>query len=623
MRQYIRRPYWYLPILLIGLVTAFWFFKTLYFIEELDLSPHKKLILLSSGGFGLVIASMFFARRSLIGSLAAFSVYFIMSFLLYADVVYERYYDAILHIELAGQANQLGEIADSVVSLMYKSDLLYWADLPLLAISFYFIFKKNVSDDNRIKQAAAAGGLGMAAILIAAFLPLQPAHTDQYKVSLTGIIPAHIYDIAQSYREKALAEEYAKQQKKQLAILKQKFEDKFETPAESAIFGKYKGKNLIMVQAESLNTFPIGMNIKGQDITPNLDQLIASSSYYPNTYLQIGRGNTSDAEFVANNSMYPIAAKGIYQTYPDNHFLSLPVALNKMGYTTSATHGNSPDFWNRQEAYRQQGYDQFYHINHPKIDRKEIIGMGISDESIFNQMADLYKEMEKPFYSFIVTLSVHRPFELPIEKQSLDLPPEFKDTPTGNYLQSVHYFDQAIGSFIEELKKDNLWDDTIFVMYGDHYGLVPKNGAEIKKLLGITFDEKERFKVPLIIHHPEQVKGQVNTITTSQMDIYPTISTLLGIQGPLIQFGESLDLKKEGFAGFAYETTRFTYFTDDYDYTASHDGQFESGTCVNNRTGKKADIEACRGVYNKLRNDVQDSKFLLENNMVRKVFEMK
>ncbi|MCS0827764.1 LTA synthase family protein [Cytobacillus firmus] len=623
MKDQLNKSVWFLPAILIGLITGLWFFKTLYFIDELELSPHKKFILFSSAGFSMVIAAVFFAKKSLLGSISAFLIYFLLSFLLYADVVYERYYDAILHIELAGQANQLGDIADSIVSLMYKTDLLYWADLPVLAVCFYFIYKKNVSLDSRLKHSAAVGGIGIAALLTAAFLPLQPAHTDQYKVSLTGIIPAHIYDVAQSYREKALADEYAQQQKEQLGKLKKKFEDKFETPAESAIFGKYKGKNLIVIQAESLNTFPIGLNINDQEITPNIDSLIESSSYYPNTYLQIGRGNTSDAEFVANNSMYPIAAKGVYQTYPDNKYLSLPVALNKMGYSTSATHGNSADFWNRQEAYREQGYDQFYHINHPEIDRSNILGMGISDESIFNQMADLYKEMEKPFYNFIVTLSVHRPFELPIEQQYLDLPAEFKDTPTGNYLQSVHYFDRALGSFIEELKEENLWDETLFVMYGDHYGLVPKNEGEIKKLLGVTFDEKERFRIPLIIHHPDQQTSQVNTITASQMDIYPTISTLLGIEGPLIQFGESLDLKKEGFAGFAYETTRFTYFTDDYDYIASHDGKFESGTCMNNRTGKKADIESCRRVYNKLANDIQDSKFLLENNLIRKVFEMK
>ncbi|WLR55521.1 sulfatase-like hydrolase/transferase [Mesobacillus subterraneus] len=112
------------------------------------------------------------------------------------------------------------------------------------------------------------------------------------------------------------------------------------------------------------------------------------------------------------------------------------------------------------------------------------------------------------FYNFIVTLTNHRPFGLPEEYQYLDLPERFDDTATGHYLQSVYYFDQALGKFIEDLKAEGIREDRIFVVYGDHYGPIPKDKKEIQKLLDVTFNEKERFRVPLIIHPPWTVRRQ-------------------------------------------------------------------------------------------------------------------
>jgi lipoteichoic acid synthase len=376
-----------------------------------------------------------------------------------------------------------------------------------------------------------------------------------------------------------------------------------------------------MVQAESLNTFPIGLEIEGQALTPNINKLISVSHYYSNTYLQIGRGNTSDAEFVANNSLHPIAPKGIYKDYPQNDFLSLANVLKNNGYHTSAAHGNSAEFWNRDEAYKKQGYEKFYHSENPSIKKDDMIGMGISDASMFSQMIVVYKKSEMPFYNFIVTLSVHRPFELPDPYKFLDLPEKFDGTSTGNYLQSVHYFDKTVGKFVEDLKKEKLWDDTIFVLYGDHYGLLPKDETALKEMLDVKFGEKEQFNIPLIIHHPGQTKGKENDKVASQMDIYPTITSLLGIDESLLQLGKPLDINEEGFVGFAYETTKYTFYSNRYDYLASHKGTFESGTCIDNRTEEETDVEACRPGYNKVVKDIETSQFLLENNLITSIYK--
>lgn len=611
------KTFWVYTGVLIMLLSASIALKTIYFVYDIGLNPHKKNILLSSFGLSLIIFSFLILKKSKINLFAVGTIYTLVNLLIYADILYERYFDSILHIELLAQTNQLGNVTDSILSLLDSKDIIYWLELPLILIGLFF-YNKNIINKKRPLLFSSATALGLSILIFTSFYPLNSSYSDQYMVALAGFVPTHIYTTAQKIHTNIVENRVKNDNSAIIKDIHSIINKNQELQKSSPLFGNYKGKNLIIVQAESLNTFPIGMEINGQEITPNINKLIKVSDYYPNAYLQIGRGNTSDAEFVANNSLYPISSKGIYTEYPQNDFLSLATILKEEGYTTSATHGYLPNFWNRMEAYPNQGFQTFYYINHPAINREEIIGMGVSDDSMFSQMIPFYKK-EQPFYNFFVTLTNHRPFVLPDEFQFLKLPDEFKDSDTGNYLQSVHFFDRALGNFIKQLKEEKIWDETIFILYGDHYGLLPKNEQELKKLLNVTFDEKTRFNIPLIIHHPGQKKGFINEVITSQMDIYPTITTLLGIDRPLLQMGVPLNIEHEGFAGFAYETTRYTFYSDNYDYIASHDGQFESGTCIDNKSNTITDVEACRAGYEKLVNDIEISRFLLTNNLINKI----
>ncbi|MBP1943342.1 LTA synthase family protein [Cytobacillus luteolus] len=599
-------------LLLIALFTFGWLIKTLIFIREMEMEPHILLLLLSSLSIGLVTVGLL-SNHKFTNYMAAI-FYILVSCLHYADVVYQRYYHAILRIELVAVAGQLRTVHDSVLSLLTWSDVVYFIDIPILLL-ILFLIKRPVVKTKRYMLLP-----GILLLLVISFTSFKFTYSDQYKVSLTGVVPAHVNDVFRTLYDKFyIAETFLKGEtlKEVRGALEQKFEEQKSLPE----FGKYKGKNLIVVQAESLNTFPVGLKIEGESITPNIDELINTSHYYPNTFLQIGRGNTSDAEFVANNSLYPMSHLGVYKRYPDNHYLSLGNVLKENGYSTSATHGNLPEFWNRLAAYDAQGYEEFYHSEHSSIRSDEIIGLGISDESMFTQMIDIYKQEQKPFYNFFVTLTLHRPFILPEQYQYLQLPGHFEDTPTGNYLQSVRYFDEALGIFIEKLKEEGLWDETIFVMYGDHYGPVPSDAEEIYDLTGVVFDKKESFKVPLIIHHPGQTEGELHTSVGSQMDIYPTLSVLLGINQPLIQLGTSLDANKEKIVGFAYETTKYSFYSDDFDYLASHDGVFEHGVCIDNTSNSEIDVSYCREGYDKVLQDIRLSGTLLKHNFITKIFE--
>ena len=156
----------------------------------------------------------------------------------------------------------------------------------------------------------------------------------------------------------------------------------------------------------------------------------------------MGRGNTSDAEFVTNNSLYPVIFGPVYELYQNNRFYGLPWVLRENGYQTMVLHGYKKSFWNRENAYPGQGFDKFIGEEDLVIDEK--IGLGLSDKSFFRQSLDYLKEMEQPFYSFIITLSSHVPYKIPETHQKLELLPEDKNTLFGDYLQAACYTDEAM-----------------------------------------------------------------------------------------------------------------------------------------------------------------------------------
>ncbi|TWG31918.1 phosphoglycerol transferase MdoB-like AlkP superfamily enzyme [Geobacillus sp. C56-T2] len=565
-------------------------------------------------------------RRKFIFS---FLLYLAANIIIYSDVVYERYYDGILSIEMITQLTQLDSVADSVWTLIKHRDILYFVGSILLVPMMAVLFRLKSHQSNpaiaKWRKPLFIGFLLMGMVLL--FIPIRhikPGFTDHLKVGTAGLMSAHLYDTYQYFLQKsnlAFAEEQplTKNEKQKIREIKKYFQAKQAEYKQSPFYGVAKGKNLIMVQAESLNNFVVGLKVNGQEVTPHLNRLIRESLYFNHIYLQIGRGNTSDAEFVANNSLYPSRKDGAYRTYVDKTFRSLPVILKQEGYMTSAAHGNTPEFWNRKNAYKSQGYDVFYYKGHPSIGSPDHMGLGISDKAMFHKMAEIYKKQSEksPIYGFIVTLSNHRPFKLPKEEQKLSLPKEFEGTMTGDYLQSVHYADEALGQFIQQLKKNGLWDETLFVYYGDHYGLLPDNAEELKRLLGITFDKKAMFNIPLVIHYPKQTKPVVYDVIGSQMDIFPTISSLMGIERPLYQLGFDLTTKHEGYVGFRHEIVPYTFFSDRYDYLASHDGIFTNGTCLNAETGRKVEVDKCRRNYERVKYEIEISDFIFEHDLFK------
>lgn len=405
----------------------------------------------------------------------------------------------------------------------------------------------------------------------------------------------------------------------------------YESEKDGELFGIAKDKNLIVIQMESMQNMLIGRHYNGQEITPNLNRLIKEQGtiYFDNFYQQIGSGNTSDAEFAINNSLLGSIESFTYQLYQENYFHGLPWVLKDAGYQTAVFHGYEKTFWNREKIYPVLGFDKFINSDILINDKIEGIGggniVGISDQAFFKQSAEYLEEMnaDGPFYSFLITLSSHHPFRLPDFLKDLELYPQDEDNIVGNYLNSIHYADRAIGEFLEILKEKGLYENSIIALYGDHFGLPKSDKAvaeRVTELLGYEYDYDVMLNVPLIVHIPGYEGNMTVSTSGGQLDFMPTICYLLGIEElNTLYLGQNLLTAESGFVPGQTHLLKGSFVKDNIVFEVSRDGVFENSRAYDRITRKELDITDLRDEYLQAKSTVELSDFYLKNDVLRSV----
>lgn len=384
-------------------------------------------------------------------------------------------------------------------------------------------------------------------------------------------------------------------------------------------FGLLKGRNLIFIQVESLENAVINQKINGQEITPNLNKLAKTGIYFSNYYAPIGPGTTADAEFMTLNSLYSLPNTVAFIEYSNNHYSALPNLLKENGYHTYAMHGDVSSFWNRSNIYPNLGYEKWFSKPDYTIPRK--IGVyNLGDKDFFDQSILKLKSLPQPFMATLITLTSHTPFEMPLDLQYLDIPTTTTSLTTlqRNYLQSVRYTDQAIGDFIEQLKTNNLYNNSLIFIYGDHGSF-----SKISNALGVKdefFADLQTSKVPMILLAPgTSLKGEKRT-PTSHMDVYPTASNLLGFTPPPNIFGHYMIDGKNAvtISRNLVSGTITSIITNKLAYHATSDGTFEHGRCLQLPDKKRIAIDFCRQLYNEEESNVRASDLLVKGDLIKR-----
>ncbi|MWC28290.1 sulfatase-like hydrolase/transferase [Paenibacillus sp. MMS18-CY102] len=362
--------------------------------------------------------------------------------------------------------------------------------------------------------------------------------------------------------------------------------------------GIAKGKNVIMIQLESFQHFVLHRKIDGQEITPFLNKLARENMSFTDIFNQYAVGHTADAEFAALHSLYPHKDEIIYFKHYDKKFYGLPHLLREEGYETAAFHGFKGEYYNRRNMMRAHGFEQFHaEEDYYAGDR---IMLGLSDRSFFEQTVSKIKQLKEPYFAFLVTLTSHFPFELDAEHCGLNHSAAVSG-PLMDYYQSVHYTDGALKHFFELLERENMLDNTIIALYGDHEGVTLENLPALYKLLDMpTQSENKQLnrlevsKVPFVIVNASEHQHQSLTVGTcgSTVDIAPTIMHLLGMPADNMPaaLGESLfTADKERIVPFVLEAPG-TYVSNHTVYVASYGAQFDKGWLFHRPTAKRIAI---------------------------------
>ncbi|WP_394237325.1 LTA synthase family protein [Niallia oryzisoli] len=469
-----------------------------------------------------------------------------LSFLLYANVAYYRFFNDFITVPVLSQTQNFGQVSSSVGAVLKPYDILYFIDTLLLVA---LVVMKRVKASERVSKRS------LATVFISGFLILSTnvalaemdrpqlltrAFDRNYLVKYLGAYNYTIYDIIQNSRSSAqriLADS------SDIAVAENYTSANYTSPNPD-YFGAAQGMNVIYISLESFQNFLIDYKLNGEEVTPFLNSLTRNPNtlYFKNFFHQTAQGKTSDAEFLMENSLYPLPQGAVFTTKAQNMYQALPAILKDKGYYSAVFHGNSKTFWNREEMYKSFGYDMFYDSEYYNMTEGNVLNYGLEDKPFFKETIPYLTSLPQPFYTKLITLSNHFPY--PLDKEDQSIPPaETGDKTVDGYFQTARYLDEALKLFFDDLKATGLDKNTMVVMYGDHYGNSENRKPAMSKVIGKEIDDFEQAqlqRVPLIIYAPG-LKGFVSETYGGQIDVRPTVLHLLGIDTEhQVSFGADL-----------------------------------------------------------------------------------
>ncbi len=539
----------------------------------------------------------------------------VLSIVLYGNVAFYRFYNDFITLPVLFQTSNFSDLGTSAAAIINPWDLLYFADVFIIIIANKYLPKMKAAVKVNVEFRRAFFVLAIAMT----FLNLGLAETERPQlltrsfdrellVKNIGTYNYHLYDIyiqSKSSAQRALADG------SELVEVNNYIRSN-QAAINEDMFGKYKDRNLIVVSLESLQNFVINNDMNGHEITPFFNSLTKDPDtyYFSNFYHQTGLGKTSDSEFIVENSLFGLGRGAVFFTHGGNTYNSMAERLGENGYFTNVMHPNNKSFWNRDIMYQSLKIDKFYDVDSYKVEEGQAVNWGMKDIPFMEQSAALMKDMPQPFYSRLITLTNHYPFTL--DPEDVMIPEYTSNSGTLNrYFQTVRYMDEALKDFFQDLKDQGVYDNSIIVMYGDHYGISENHNKAMAQYLekdGITpYDNALLQEVPLFIHIPGDGQGKEMTEVSGQIDLRPTILHLLGVETSKdMQLGADL---------FSPEHEDFVIFRDGRFITDKY--VYAGEACYDKATGEQIDVAPCQPYADRATTELENSDAIINGDLLR------
>lgn len=292
--------------------------------------------------------------------------------------------------------------------------------------------------------------------------------------------------------------------------------------------------NLVIILQESLGATFVE-SLGGVPVTPNLERLKAKGWWFEQLYAT-GTRSIRGIEGVVTGFLPTPAQAVVKLSLAQRNFSTLAQILGEHGFESEFIYGGESHFDNMRSFLLGNGFsrvtDQKDYVN-PAF----ISSWGVSDEDLLNKTHErlLAKHGEgKPSFTFVFTSSNHSPFEFPDGRITLH------EQPKGTENNAVKYADYAVGMFMDKAMASPYWQDTIFVVVADH---------DIR-VRGDSLVPIERFHIPGLILGADLQPRRIKTVA-SQIDLAPTLLSLMGVDAIHPMLGRDLTREPEGLPGRA------------------------------------------------------------------------
>lgn len=280
-------------------------------------------------------------------------------------------------------------------------------------------------------------------------------------------------------------------------------------------------QNVIFILVESYMSFTSDMKVGGREVTPFLNSLKRDSTVYYNgkVHKNVTLGGSFDGQFIYMTGLLPLRS---VITLTKVRHITLPSLPKVLGRDSRMVIPTVTSIWNQDEMCRQYGFDKLYARNDYSTD----LNANLTDEQVFQLAIQKDKVSPQPFFSVILTISMHQPYEQQIDSTFIIKDPTINDE-LANYLNVCHYTDRQIERYFHFLIESGLYDNSMIVIAADH----PVDNTDFG---GVIND------IPLYIINAGVAPCEMWHGECNQVDVYTTLLDLLGIKNVWPGLGHSL-----------------------------------------------------------------------------------
>lgn len=464
----------------------------------------------------------------------------------FCNIFYSRFFYQYLSWTAMGQAGNMTD--GTVTSSLFEGFEIYDLYYPIMIALFCWLYRRSKKCDVKVRSLrtiiyvwvlSLLPGLAAHALYI-----FHPEMTIVYQYHKTVFTP-RLYDsmwpnwtyfhkgfIRKLFIDQLTRSSHIELTEEQKAEIKKEYMD--HSQRVTGRTAPENVKNVVFILVESYLAAPSDLIVDGKEITPNLNKLRHDSTVYFNGHMlpNVSIGRSSDGQFIYMSGLLPLHSEITVSVARDDTIIGLPEQMRRSypdmkGMTIIPS---NPTLWEQQAMSKSYGFEKLFSaLDYQTEMNDKDAGGCLTDEMIFTYASQKDLHNTEPFFSLLLTVSMHLPYNTyfghGFELSDANLPQRYK-----NYLINCHYTDLQIGKYLEFLKEQGLYDNSLIVIAADHE----------PPLRYLDMEDRLPIELPFYIINGGITNEDAWDGECNQLDVYTTILDIMGIESQWRGLGHTL-----------------------------------------------------------------------------------